>query len=886
LSLIPGSRLGPYEILNQIGAGGMGEVYRARDARLQRDVAVKVMPAGFADLDRQARFEQEARAAAALNHPNILAVYDVGQHDGAPYIVSELLDGDSLLTKLRDGALPLRQMADYAVQMARGLAAAHARGIVHRDLKPANVFVTRDGHVKILDFGLAKLASPPAANATSASLAATTPAGTAPGLIFGTVGYMAPEQVRGVTVDHRADIFAFGVVLYEMVTGARAFARETPPETMTAILKDDVPDAPLTARHVPIALMRIIRRCLEKEPQARFQSALDLAFAIEAMDTASSGGTAAIAAPPPRGSRERLAWITAALFALVALIALVFAARPAEPVPPSPMVSFSVPPPAGWATIPRLQQRRLIADVSPDGRHIVFLGMRPGSVHQLFVRDFDAPDARPLPGTENGGEPVWSPDSHSVLFAVADALKRVDVTGGDPITVCSCPSMGFDWAADGNIYIGTGAHGIVRMAAGGETTTPITTLQANERLHGYPILLPDGDHLLYFALGTDDRRLNLTSLKERRPRPIVSLDALPFGYAQGYLLFSKGTTLVAQRLNLDTAALEGPEHVLTTRLYVPEINAVRTPIFAVKNDVLAYQTGPTESRHELAWFDRSGRLIQKLPGTGVYSNLELSPDGRKVALSIVDPQTTTRDIWTFDVNRPVFSRLTSEPTEERSLAWLPDSASIIFNSGRTTMFDLFRKSASGVGSSEPVLKDGKSKDPMFVTRDGTRLFYRVTGATGNDIWQLPLAGGGPPAAVIDGRFDENYARLSPDGKWMLYNSNESGRPEIYAISMPSRSSRVRVTTNGGEFPRWRSDGREVFYLSPDNKLNAVGVKASGDELVIGEPQALFEVTVPAQPGHPYAVSNDGQRFLVIVDTLPAPPPLTVVLNWTNLLNAK
>ena len=865
----------------------MGEVYRARDARLQRDVAIKVMLAGMIDSDRQARFEQEARAAAALNHPNILAVYDVGQHDGAPYIVSELLEGDSLLTKLHDGALPLRQAVDYAVQIARGLAAAHARGIVHRDLKPANIFVTRDGHVKILDFGLAKLASPPAANATSASLAATAPIGTAPGLIFGTVGYMAPEQVRGVVVDHRADIFAFGVVLYEMVTGTRAFARETPPETMTAILKEDVPEAPLTARHVPISLMRIIRRCLEKEPQARFQSALDLAFAIEAMDTASSGSTAAIAAPPARRSRERLAWIAAALAALVAIVALGIAARPAASPPAPPIVSFSAAPPPGWATIPRAQQRPLIADVSPDGRHIAFIAMRQGAPNQLFVRDFDSPDARLLPGTENAGSPTWSPDSRWVMFAAQDALKKVDVNGGDPITVCACPSLGFNWASDGNIYIGSGNAGIVRMPAGGGTPTPVTTLQANERLHGGPMLLPDGEHLLFISFATDGRHLNLMSLKEKRARPILSLDGLPFGYARGYLLFAKGNTLIAQHLNVDTGTLEGPEHVITNRLYVPEVNAVRTPIFVVRNDVLAYQTGPTESRHELAWFDRSGHATGTLPGTGVYSNLELSPDGRRVALSVVDVQTTTRDIWTFDVNRPVLSRLTFEPTEERSLAWLPDSASIIFNSGRTNNFELFRKSASGVGSSELVLKDGKSKDPMFVTPDGTRLFYRVTGATGsNDIWQVPLTGGGPATAVIDGRFDENYARLSPDGKWMLYNSNESGRPEIYAISMPSRSSRVRVTTNGGEFPRWRSDGRELFYMSPDHKLNAVAVKTTGDELVLGEPQALFEVTVPAQPGHPYLVSNDGQRFLVIIDTLPAPPPLTVVLNWTNLLNAK
>jgi Tol biopolymer transport system component len=797
-----------------------------------------------------------------------------------------LLEGDSLLTKLRDGAVPLRQAVDYAVQMARGLAAAHARGIVHRDLKPANVFVTRDGHVKILDFGLAKLASPSAADAPSASLAATAPAGTAPGLIFGTVGYMAPEQVRGLAVDHRADIFAFGIVLYEMVTGTRAFARETPPETMTAILRDDVPEAPLTARHVPVALMRIIRRCLEKEPQARFQSALDLAFAIDAMDTASTGSTAAVTSAPARGSRERLGWMVAAASALVALAALGFAAKRTPSAAPPPIVSFSAPPPPGWATIPRLQNRRVITDVAPDGRHIVFLGMRTGSLNQLFVRDFDSADARALPGTENAGDPVWSPDSRSVLFAAADALKRVDIDGGDPITVCACSSMGFDWAADGNIYLGTGTQGIVRMPAGGGATTPLTTLQPNERLHGGPILLPDGDHLLYFVFATDGRHVNLMSIKDRRPRPIAALDTLPFGYAQGYLLFSKGTTLVAQRLNLDTAALEGPEHVLTTRLYAPEINSVRTPIFAVKNDVLVYQTGPTVSRHELAWFDRSGRMVETVPGTGVYSNLELSPNGRKVALSIVDPQTSTRDIWTFDVNRPVLSRLTFEPSEERSLAWLPDSGSIIFGSGRTTIFELFRKSVSGVGNSEAVLKDGKSKDPLFVTPDGTRLFYRVTGPNGNDIWQVPLAGGGPATPVIDSRFDENYGRLSPDGKWMLYNSNESGRPEIYAISMPSRSNRVRVTTSGGEFPRWRSDGRELFYLSPDNKLTAVAVKTNGDDLVLGEPQPLFEVTVPAQPGAPYVVANDGQRFLLIIDTLPAPPPLTVVLNWTNLLNAK
>jgi Tol biopolymer transport system component len=878
MPLTPGTRLGPYAVVSAIGAGGMGEVYRARDGRLNRDVAVKVLPAGAGtDPARQARFEQEARAAAALNHPGILAVFDVGSHDGAPYIVAELLEGAPLDERLGAGALPVRQALDYAVQIARALAAAHARDIVHRDLKPANVFITADGRAKILDFGLAKLAEPPPLAGTELP---TTPVGTAAGMVLGTVGYMAPEQVRGAGADHRADIFAFGVLLYEMVTGARAFARETPPETLTAILKDDVPELPLTSARVPLSLARIIRRCVEKEPGGRFQSALDLAFALEALDTTSSGSTTAVAIGSSPRRRERVAWAAAVL--VLALVAGAGAwAWYRQPAPsPAPIVRLPMTAAAGWITSPRALNRPVIASISPNGRRIAFYAMSPGGVVQIWVRELDQLDATPVAGTEGAVTFFWAPDSRWLAFSAVGVLKKIDTFGGQPITLCDCSVGRGAWGGNGDILFYAFGSGLQRISADGGERTTVTQLTNAEQGHQAPTFLEDGDRFLFVSTGQTGRMLNLASLRTAGHVPLTAVESLNYGYDQGMVFLARGAALQAQRLDADGGTLTGEPVVVLDRLYVPEIGGGRTPIFSVGGGVLTYQTGTTENIHELVWIDRRGTRLDTVGGRGVYSNLEFSPDGVRGAVAVLDATASTRDIWTFNVGRPVLSRLTIEPTEERSMIWAPDSRHLYFNSDAGPARNIFRRDSGGGSDREPVLVDSTSKDPMAVSPDGRYLVYRATASgTGNDIMVMPLDGQGKPAPFVRTRFNENYGRLSPDGKWLAYVSDESGQREVYITAFPVPGDKVRVTTDGGDFPRWRQNGGELYFLSLSNAMMAVTVATSGAEVVIGTPQRLFQTSIPAQPGHSYAVTNDGQRFLMIADVAPPPPPLTVLVNW-------
>lgn len=841
------------------------------------------MTSGVVDADRQARFEQEARATAALNHPNIVAVYDVGQHDGQTYIVSELLSGESLHEKLREGALPLRQAAAYATQIARGLAAAHARGIVHRDLKPANIFLTADGHAKILDFGLAKLAAPPASSGVE-SIAVTTPAGTAPGLVFGTVGYMAPEQVRAQPVDHRADIFAFGVVLYEMVTGTRAFSRDTAPETMTAILKEDLADAPLSSRQVPPALTRIIRRCTEKDPNARFQSALDLAFAIDALDTPSTGGTVPISVAPQRRSRERIAWLVAGAAVIAAVATIGVSSLSRAPVTPPAPISLSATPPDGWSTNPRAMVRSRVIYVATDGRQVAVIAAKGGEPPRLFIRTLDDVHMHEVPGTTNVSSVIWSPDSRNLIFSNTLGSSRID-KGGIPIPISDRVMLGGFWKGD-DIYFGSNGRGIERMPAAGGEPVAVTQLQGTEVLHGGPQLLEDGAQILYGTLDKGGRHIFVAHLDGTNPRQVAGANDY-FAYARGHIIYTRGNaTLLAQRFNAQTASLEGEPTTLVEGIYTPNVNSARWPIFHAFGDVLAFQTGPAETPHELAWFDRNGNRVATVPGSGDYSNVSLSPDGRNAAMSIMDPNTRTRDVWTMNVDRPVLTRLTSDPTEERSMAWL-NNHELLYNSGGNRIYDLYRKKSDGIGERAPVLVDGKSKDPHSVSPDGRRFIYRVTGPDGsNDLWVGSVDGSEPPRPFVVGRFDEPYARISPDGKWAAYVSDESGQLDVYLTTFPQPGTRVRVTSDGGDFPTWRGDGRELFYITRDGTMVSVSLTIAGTDVKLGAPQRLFRPMLPFQPGHTYVPAPDGSKFLVIVDTAPAPPPVTIMLNWTSLLTAK
>jgi Tol biopolymer transport system component len=893
MALAPGTRLGAYEVLSLVGAGAMGEVYRARDSRLGRDVAIKILPPAFsADSERLHRFEQEARAAAALNHPNILAVFDLGQHAGSPFIVSELLEGDTLRERLSVGALPARKAIEHAIQIAHGLAAAHEKGIVHRDLKPENLFVTGDGRVKILDFGLAKLTETDLAQAGASN--AATRAGTDPGMVLGTIGYMAPEQLRSLPADHRADIFAFGVVLYEMLSGRRAFQRDTAVDTMTAILKEDPPDLP---DNIPPALVRIVDRCLEKVPARRFQSTGDLAFALEALSSHTGPVpelTAAVREPPVARRRDRLAWILVAVLAVVAVAALTFGAMTYFRRPPVAVEAtrFFVSPPEGWS-LAMLTQGTPAAGplaVAPDGRQVAFVARNASGGTLIWARSLDTLAAKVLVGTEGGASPFWSPDSRSLGFFADGKLKKIDIAGGPPVTLCdAAPGISGAWSRDGVIVFSpAGGTALQQVPASGGVPAPATALSEGETSHSRPAFLPDGRHFLY--------RGNLSGVTVRAPAFVASLgstartrltevDSTNVVYSQRHLLFLRETTLMAQPFDPDRLATSGEpfpiaEHIQTFG------NPPYGFFSASDSGVLAYQTGTAAASAQLAWVDRTGKVLATVGKPAAYGDLALAPDGRRAMITLAAAQ-GGGDLWLLDLERDgLATRFTFEPASDQTPLWSPDGNRVIFRSNRTGTFDLYQKASSGAGGEDVLLADNGNKFPASFSPDGRFLLYQIGG--GGDLWVLPLSGEKKPFPFLRTPASENNGRFSPDGQWIAYASDESGRAEVYVAPFTGSSGgsggKRQVSTGGGSQPRWRPDGKEIFYVSlaPNPTLMAAAVSAQGAAFDVGMAVPLFAVRPPVTPGSYYQVSPDGKRFLVnmapVVEA--APTPITVVVNWT------
>ena len=878
----------------------MGEVYRARDPRLSREVAIKVLPAGLSsDPERLQRFEQEARAAAALNHPNILALYDIGTHDDAPYLVTELLEGATLREHLVSVALPIRKAIEYPVQIAHGLAAAHEKGIVHRDLKPENVFVTDDGRVKILDFGLAKLTQPESALAGATALP-TTPPHTMAGVILGTVGYMSPEQVRGIAADHRADIFAFGAVLYEMLSGQRAFHGDTAMDAMTAIVKDHPPDLPVVERRIPPALVRIADRCLEKSPAARFQSTRDLAFALESLTTHSgpSSVVAAIEGPSTTsvlwGRRAAMAWASAAGVLLLVAVALAIGYLSRAPVAPR-AVRFLIDEPkdvafaGGAAYAPG-------AAISPDGRHVAFMATRTGgSTNLLWIRSLDALDARPLSGTDGANFPFWSPDSTSIAYFAQGKLRKTDVSGGPALTLCDAPAgEGGTWNRDGVIVFapkGTGT--LFRVSSAGGQPAAVTKLSEADKdtSHRWPDFLPDGRHFLF--LSQPSNVVYAGSLDSGEVKRLVNADSRAL-YAPGYLTFIRGDTLVAQPFDARRLETTGEAVPVAEDLRVNASNG-RAAFAVSESGVLAYRTGNANSPVQLTWFDRTGREIAKLGQPKDYRGMDLSPDGQRIVLHLHETvggtATGSGGLWLIDLVRGTESRFTFTGMHDGSPHWSPDGSRVVFNSSRPgESQNLYVKPAGGATPEEALLKSDVAKSPTSWSADGRFVVYDNDGGkTSSDIWVLPLAGDRKPIPFLTTPANEGQGELSPDGRWMVYTSNESGRFDVYVQPFPATGGKWLVSTGGGIEPHWRRDGKELYYVSPvPRRLMAVDVKAQGSMFEASLPRALFDVTgIPVGLVGPgarvgvFVASADGQKFLVGLQ----PPaqvsnPLTIVLNWT------
>ena len=886
MTLAVGTRLGPYEILAPLGAGGMGEVYKARDTRLDRSVAIKVLPHEFrADPDRRARFEREARAVAALSHPDILAIHDFGTDAGTVYAVMELLEGQTLRDVLARGAVPVRKAVEYGAQIATGLAAAHDKGIVHRDLKPENVFVTADGRVKILDFGLAKSDAATFAGATADAAPTVLP--TDPGTVLGTVGYLAPEQARGQAADQRSDIFALGCVLYEMLAGQRAFTRDTAPETLAAIIREDPPPLATDARPLPPSVERVVLHCLEKRPEDRFQSARDLAFALQALSSGetTSGARAAAAAvgAARRGRGVRLVLAVLLMAAAAAAGAMLHRAL-------APATS-----PTAFTRFPILAPKNVSINVggrvsvSPDGRTILFAAFQPGRRPQIWRHRLDEREARPLPDSEYGTRPFWSFDGSSIGFFSFDGkLKTTSAAGGHATPVCDASGtegIGGTWNQDDIILFSTSTTGgLQRVSIHGGQPSIVTRPNAarGEKAHLWPQFLPDGRHFLYTALisaanGPPEHRVFVDSLDKPSPKPLeLSIDSYVAFAPEGYLVFVREGILMAQRFNVTELRLEGEP------MEVASGGRNASTAFAASRDTAVFLTGSRTT--DLAWLDRVGRPTSKAIAGGDWGWPSLSPaDERRIAIDQVDRRTGNRTLFLLDERGIKYPR-TSGDLDDSDAVWSWNGRRVAFGHeiGRALQ-DIAADGESGVRTLQPP-GEPDSFYPTDWSADN-RIAYAGYGAkTMADIWLVTATDASKPEAFEVTRYYEHQARFSPDGRWVAYASDRSETPEVYVKAARPGQSWTQVTTSGGAQPMWAKKGTELLYLAPDNTLMAVPMHL-GAEVSFGQPQRLFKLTIEESNFYNvrnhYAVTSDGQRILV--NSVTDAQGLEVLLNWKSLL---
>jgi len=870
MDLTSGAKLGPYEIVSAIGKGGMGEVWKARDPRLNRDVAIKVSARQFTD-----RFEREARAIAALNHPNICTIFDVGPN----YLVMEFVAGPTLaeridLSNANQGPIPLEEALGIARQIADALEAAHEKGIVHRDLKPANIKIQPNGAVKVLDFGLAKSAAESEVTADSPTMLSVG------GMILGTAGYMAPEQARGKEVDKRADIWAFGVVLYEMVTGKRLFESETVSDTLAAVLKEE-PDLQKT----PIKVQRLLRRCLEKDPKRRLRDIGDMGLLLEA--------EGAVAASSRSRFGRSLPWIVAAALLVAALGFSSVAWRQYSEETPVMRMTLQTPEKA------QINSAGTIPMISPDGRHVAFAATVEGKTG-LWIRDLDALGARQLPGTDGAGYPFWSPDSRWVAFFAGGKLKKIDVTGGPALILCDAGSgRGGSWSREDLIVYGTAGGGLFRVPASGGTPTLLSERDttASEGTLRSPWFLPDGRHFLYTARNDDPEksRVYVESIDakpgSRTRREILAAGSNAVyvpqprlgwvgGRSRGFLLFMRGNTLMSQPFDAAKAQTTGGAVSVAERVdYLPTYS--QGQFSASENGILAYTSGASfGSNVQLTWFDRTGKPGSTVGTPGPIGGASLSPDDSKVAIDRQDASGLW-DIWLNDLARGTTSRFTFGPGSRQNPLWSPDGSEIVFISNRNNNLETSRKSASGVGQEEVLDKEQRPHRADDWSRDGRYLIEEVVDPrTNNDVWVLPIFGDRKPFPYINTEFRELNAKLSPDGRFLAYVSDESKRNEVYVQTFPEHGGKWQISTGGGDHPVWSRDGRELYFISADRKMMAVEVKGDGKRFEASVPKPLFEVREAGQ----FDVSKDG-RFLIHVpqDQAAANVPLTVIVNWQAAL---
>jgi eukaryotic-like serine/threonine-protein kinase len=882
--LAAGARLGPYEILSAVGAGGMGEVYKARDTRLERTVAVKVLPARLSENPEfRQRFEREAKTISQLSHPHICTLHDVGHHDGIDYLVMEFLEGETLTERLAKEPLPLDQVLRYGIEIADALEKAHRQGIVHRDLKPGNVMITKSG-VKLVDFGLAKLAAPTAPGGVASSFSVLpTQAGeslTAQGTILGTFQYMAPEQLEGHEADARTDIFALGLVLYEMATGKKAFTGKSQASLIAAIIHTQPEAISSIQPMTPPALDRIVKTCLAKDPDDRFQTAHDVKLQLQWI----AEGGSAVGLPAPvaakRKSREKLAWALVPVAALAGAAATAFIIE-LRTEPPRAVVSALLPP----------EKTSFAFDagpmaLSPDGRRMAFVATSSGNT-MLWVRPLSGLSAQPLAGTEGASFPFWSPDGRFLGFFAGGKLKKIEASGGPPQTLADASlGRGGTWNREGVILFSPSSRdSIYRVSAAGGEPSPVTKLdvEASEFSHRWPVFLPDGRRFLYLAqaslTGTEKNGIYAATLDGGERKLLFNGNTNVVYAPPGHLLFQRDRTLLARPF--DPKALRFTEEAFPVAENVSLFMNVASAAFTASDTgLIAYQTGRGGGQTQLTWLDRAGKPVGTVGAPGYLAGARLAHDGRRLAVGTEDSQGFA-DIWIYDLERNTPTRFTFDPNADFAPIWSPDDSRIVFSASRKNPADLYEKNSAGTGSEAPLIASITFKVALDWSPDGRVLLFQANDPrTRNifDLWTYSVADR-KATPFLQTPFNEIMGSFSPDGRWIAYVSNESSREEVYVVPFPGPGGKWQISTAGGRAPLWTRGGREIVYVAPGDEITAVEV-STAPTFRAGIPRALFKTRLRPPPGRQFDVTPDGERFLVnLRPGDEVSDPVTLVQNW-------